>query len=994
MKIRRLLFIFSLTFSGFVFSQTKEDVAKITKNYDLEKIKQKIDFYKQKEDAERTKAIAEANKKGWPIIIKDEKGSVQELMALTPDGYPIYYATTNVAAARSTRANFLHTGGGMGLTLNGQGMVARVWDGDVVRRTHSGFSGRVTTVDDTRSVFTSNDSQHATHVTGTMIALPWNSTSSGVKGMAPQATARTFNWTNDESEALSEILLGMLISNHSYGVRVGSGSTLLPAWYIGAYSDAARSWDEITYLAPYYLPVMSAGNDGTNNNNTNPIASGFDKLTGNKTSKNALIVANAQDATIAADGSLTSVIINSGSSQGPTDDRRIKPDIAGNGTGVLSTVATSNTATDSYDGTSMSSPNVSGTLLLVQQHHKNLTNGFMKAATLRGLACHTADDAGNTGPDARFGWGLLNAKKAVETLTGNGLTSWVSEDNLSQGQTATMTVKSSGGVNNPLIVSITWTDLPGTANDGTWGDNSTTRALVNDLDVRVTKDGTTTFYPWRLQATPSSPALRNGDNNVDNIEVIKIDTPTAGDYVITITHKGTLVSGSQDYSLIVTGITSNFAITSKSDDLTVCSNSNAVYTFDYKQSGSFTTTFSAVGLPSGASASFSPATLSANGTVTMTVSGLSTVQPGIFHTIGISGSNGIETETRYKKLKVYSINFQNPVLNSPANALNSVGSSANFNWNSNINDESYNLQVSTQPNFSTLFANVNTTNASYLLTGLASETTYYWRVIPSNRCATMDASIATVNNFRTGIITCNNIFTATDFSNATIDVVANSSASVPIVVTGGMTIADLNVTLDITHTWIGDMIITLSGPASIGRPEIVLFNQPCVGADASYPDIQAVLDDSGQDVTCSPSSPVVGGTVKPFQSLSALNGLSADGTWTLNVLDVGNQDGGTINSVSLNFCNVVPSTLSSNENVLGSLKVYPNPAKGIVNIDLGAVTGDTTFELFDVQGRKVVTKVSSNTIETLNVENLSDGIYMLSIQNGSAKTTKKVVINK
>ena len=32
--------------------------------------------------------------------------------------------------------------------------------------------------------------------------------------------------------------------------------------------------------------------------------------------------------------------------------------------------------------------------------------------------------------------------------------------------------------------------------------------------------------------------------------------------------------------------------------------------------------------------------------------------------------------------------------------------------------------------------------------------------------------------------------------------------------------------------------------------------------------------------------------------------------------------------------------------------------------------------------------------KTLNIENLSDGIYMLSIQNGGAKTTKKLVINK
>lgn len=111
-------------------------------------------------------------------------------MSVTPDGYPIYYATTNVNAAKSTRANFLNTGGGMGLTLDGQGMIARVWDGGTVRRTHSGFGGRVTTVDDISGI---SYSDHATHVTGTILALPWSTASAGVKGMATLATARTFN---------------------------------------------------------------------------------------------------------------------------------------------------------------------------------------------------------------------------------------------------------------------------------------------------------------------------------------------------------------------------------------------------------------------------------------------------------------------------------------------------------------------------------------------------------------------------------------------------------------------------------------------------------------------------------------------------------------------------------------------------------------------------------------------------------------------------------
>jgi subtilisin-like proprotein convertase family protein len=966
-------------------AQNSQQIQEITKSYDLNAIKLLQGKIKATEDKDRQFAIETANKNGWPIRIDLENGGVEELIKIDPNGFPIYRRTDNVDAAVSTRTNFINSGGGLGLNIDGQGMVARVWDGGTVRRTHSGFGSRVQTVDDANGT---TFSDHATHVTGTVIATPWNVTSENIKGMAPLANAKTFNWTNDESEALSEAALGMLVSNHSYGVAVAA---TIPAWYIGSYVDSSRDWDQIAYSAPYYLPVFSAGNDGNNNLNATPIAPGFDKLIGDKVAKNVLTVANSSDAIIFPDGTLASVNISSDSSQGPTDDRRIKPDIAGNGQGLTSLTATNNTSIGTFSGTSMAAPNVSGTLLLLQQYHYSLHNVFMKAATLKGLACHTADDAGNVGPDPRFGWGLLNAKKAAESVRDNGLNSWVSENVLNQGQTYTMTVNSSGGSNNPLIASITWTDLPGVANNGSRPANDLTKALVNDLDIRIS-NGSTTYFPWKLQSNPTDLAIRTADNDVDNVEVIKIDAPAAGNYTITISHKGNLSSGTQHYSLIVTGLASNIAITSKSADVVACSNQSAVYTFDYKQVDSTTTNFSAVGLPAGATASIFPQSLSANGVVTMTISNLPGVQPGIYD-IGIQASNGTETETRYKKLTVYSTSFEPIALLTPTNNSNSIGSSVVLDWSSNFNSENYNLQVSTRPDFSSFHTNIDLTDSTYLLTGLSSETRYYWRVIPSNRCNT--ATNVASQTFNTGIITCNLVFAATDFSNAAIDIVPNSTASVPIVVSGGITIADLNVTLDITHTWIGDMIITLSGPASIGRPEITLFNQPCIGTGPTYPDIQATLDDSGQSISCAEVAPIVSGTIRPFESLSSINGLVADGTWTLNILDVGNQDGGTINAVSLNFCKVIPSILNANTNTFNALKIYPNPAKGFVTIDLaGRVNGETTYELFDVQGRKVISKVSSSDLETLNVENLSDGIYMLTLQNGSNKTTKKVVINK
>ncbi|MDP5098333.1 MAG: hypothetical protein NWP90_11775, partial [Flavobacterium sp.] len=67
MKIRTLLLIFSMIFSGFIFSQTKEDVEKITKNYDLEKIKALETSLRIKEAAEKEAAYKAAKINGWPI---------------------------------------------------------------------------------------------------------------------------------------------------------------------------------------------------------------------------------------------------------------------------------------------------------------------------------------------------------------------------------------------------------------------------------------------------------------------------------------------------------------------------------------------------------------------------------------------------------------------------------------------------------------------------------------------------------------------------------------------------------------------------------------------------------------------------------------------------------------------------------------------------------------------------------------------------------------
>ncbi|WP_298955343.1 GEVED domain-containing protein [uncultured Nonlabens sp.] len=536
-------FVALFCFSTVAQTQKERDV--ITSRMDLPALKTLEQRFKAHFQQEKREALdyARANNLLVRKTLKD--GTLLEIQRIER-GTPIYYSTSNVAAAKSTRANFLHNGGGLGLNLEGQNMTGYIWDGGLARASHQEYDGpggsnRFSIGDNSTTL-----NFHAAHVTGTVIAY---GAQANAKGMAPKANAVGHDWNNDKAEVTAQVANGMLLSNHSYGyaARDRFGSPQLPDYFFGGYIAESRDWDEIMFNAPYYMMVKAAGNDG-NDNTVNPAPlngnSSYDKLSGTSVAKNNLVIANAQDASINGDGTLNSVAINSSSSEGPTDDLRIKPDLTGNGTNVYSTYESSDTAYNSITGTSMASPNVMGSLLLLQQHYNNLNGSYMRAATLKGLALHTADDAGPVGPDAIWGWGLMNTKKAAESITANGNGSTITELTLTSGQSYTINVNASGL--EDLVASISWTDRPGTA---TTTANSSTARLVNDLDIRVTKSGTT-YTPWRLTGVTTNGL---GDNSRDPFERIEVGN-ASGTYTITVTNKGTLVGGSQNYSLIVTGI--------------------------------------------------------------------------------------------------------------------------------------------------------------------------------------------------------------------------------------------------------------------------------------------------------------------------------------------------------------------------------------------------------------------------------------------------------
>lgn len=496
------------------------------------------------------------------------------LHGLDASGQPEYYATDNLTAARSTSTDRVWSQGGTGLQLSGQGHDMGEWDGGSVRTTHREFGNRATQADTP-----STPSSHATHVGGTLAGA---GVDASAKGMAFRADLKAYDWSNDDAEMARAAAAGMLVSNHSYGTIAGwrrSNGT----WYwwgnaqisstedykFGFYDRGARNWDQIAYNAPYYLIVKSAGNDRNDDHNGshqvrdrngNWVTStasrdpdgDYDCIPHKGNAKNILTVGAVQDIDSGYQ-QVSDVKMTNFSGWGPTDDGRIKPDVVGNGAGLYSADDPSDSAYSFKSGTSMSGPNVAGSLLLLQEYKYQLDSQYMRAATLKALAIHTADEAGShAGPDYQFGWGMLNTEEAANHLRNAGKTHRTIEGRLNDGDTLNIRVEASG--KEPLRSTLCWNDIPATSPSPSL--DPSTLMLVNDLDMRIIPDsGQGLGMPYTLDpANPSNPA-DTGDNFRDNVEQVHWAAPAAGGYTIRITHKGNLQQRQpQDFSLLVSGL--------------------------------------------------------------------------------------------------------------------------------------------------------------------------------------------------------------------------------------------------------------------------------------------------------------------------------------------------------------------------------------------------------------------------------------------------------
>jgi len=118
------------------------------------------------------------------------------------------------------------------------------------------------------------------------------------------------------------------------------------------------------------------------------------------------------------------------------------------------------------------------------------------------------------------------------------------------------------------------------------------------------------------------------------------------------------------------------------------------------------------------------------------------------------------------------------------------------------------------------------------------------------------------------------------------------------------TMKDLDVVLDITHTWVGDLVVTLTHEET--GSSAILIDRPGVpaisGFGCSGADIDVTLDDEASSPVedeCADTAPTLSGSFTPNEALTVFDAENIAGTWTLHLSDDSAADLGTLNGWAL-----------------------------------------------------------------------------------------------
>ncbi|WP_367390630.1 reprolysin-like metallopeptidase [Lewinella sp. LCG006] len=401
---------------------------------------------------------------------------------------------------------------------------------------------------------------------------------------------------------------------------------------------------------------------------------------------------------------------------------------------------------------------------------------------------------------------------------------------------------------------------------------------------------------------------------------------------------------------------------------------------------------SATGVPVNATATFSDNDILPTASSTLTISNLMEVAGGVYE-IMLNGTTDSISIDRSVELTVVSGTLDDLALSLPVDGAIAQEANTLLTWELLPSASGYFVEIATNPAFgatvietATLDQNINT----YQPQNLLPSTVYYWRIAADNLCGRGASSaffaFQTIGN---DCITYTSGDVPVNISNNDVGTFF-ATINIP----DDLTINTMTSSMEVSHTWVGDLNAVLESPQGV---TINLFNQPGIttsnfGCDQD--NLLLTFDDAAEDdasvldATCgNEGGYAINGTFQPVDPLGTYAGSSSLGVWTLAITDNFDQDGGQLESWSLDIClghpPVVAPTLVNNIFVLeaGTTASIPNshllanlpgedaatmvftllslPAEGTLMLDEAPVAVGVSFTQADINdGRLVYTNTN------------------------------------
>ena len=209
-------------------------------------------------------------------------------------------------------------------------------------------------------------------------------------------------------------------------------------------------------------------------------------------------------------------------------------------------------------------------------------------------------------------------------------------------------------------------------------------------------------------------------------------------------------------------------------------------------------------------------------------------------------------------------------------------------------------------------------------------------------------------------------------------------------ITNDVMVNDLNVNLNINHTWVGDLTISLIAP---DNTTVILADGVCGNCDNM---VNVTFDDEATDPITGATDPITG-PYQPEGNLSDFDGIPTIGDWTLRIVDNANQDGGTLLDWTLQLCGDIILGTEDFANNTDLIVVDQGNNQFKLLLPTTEVQDQLTFSVINMLGQTLSSYRLKNENGTgyeydLDMSYVSAGVYIVRIGNSEFGGVKRIIV--